>query len=70
MYCAAVGDSELCRVFQDEEKRNEISILLPASQKETVLPVNAAPSAPVPQSSHELPDCVRSARKTQLPDSK
>ncbi|NXT97808.1 TNR1A factor, partial [Buphagus erythrorhynchus] len=52
-----------------EEKRNEISILLPESQKETELPVNATlSSGPLPQSSHELPDCVRPARKTQLPD--
>ncbi|NXO10532.1 TNR1A factor, partial [Oriolus oriolus] len=55
-------------VSEDEVKRNEISILLPESQKETELPLNATPSAPLPQSSHELPDCVRPARKTQLPD--
>lgn len=57
-------------VFQVEEKRNEISTLLPESRKETELPVNATPSAPVLQRSHELPDCVTPARKTQLPDSK
>ncbi|NXR97732.1 TNR1A factor, partial [Oxylabes madagascariensis] len=52
-----------------EEKRNEISNLLPESKKETELPLNATLSpAPLPQSSHELPDCVRPARKTQLPD--
>ncbi|NXY50478.1 TNR1A factor, partial [Ceuthmochares aereus] len=51
-------------------KRNEISILLPESQKEMELLVNATPPPPAPllQSSHELPDCVRPARKTQLPD--
>uniref|UniRef100_A0A8B9E469 TNR1A factor n=1 Tax=Anser cygnoides TaxID=8845 RepID=A0A8B9E469_ANSCY len=43
--------------------------ILPEAQKETELLVNAMPpSAPLPQSSHELPDCVRPARKTQLPD--
>ncbi|KAJ7402662.1 tumor necrosis factor receptor superfamily member 1A isoform X2 [Pitangus sulphuratus] len=51
-----------------EVKRNEVSFLLPESKKEIELPVNATPSAPLPQSSHELPDCVRPARKTQLPD--
>ncbi|XP_030806575.1 tumor necrosis factor receptor superfamily member 1A [Camarhynchus parvulus] len=51
------------------EEKNEISTLCPESQKETELPLNATqPSAPLPQSSHELPDCVRPARKTQLPD--
>ncbi|NXN98646.1 TNR1A factor, partial [Rhinopomastus cyanomelas] len=50
-------------------KRTEISILLPESQKEIDLPVNASPPpAPLPQISHELPDCVSPARKTQLPD--
>ncbi|KAM9389855.1 tumor necrosis factor receptor superfamily member 1A-like [Phaethornis superciliosus] len=53
-----------------EVKRNEISILSPESQKETELLLNATPApAPLLQSSHELPDCVRPARKTQLPDS-
>ncbi|NWW93399.1 TNR1A factor, partial [Rhynochetos jubatus] len=52
-------------IFQVEVKRSEI--LLPESQKETELPVTAA-QAHLPQSSHELPDCVRPARKTQLPD--
>ncbi|NXD43970.1 TNR1A factor, partial [Copsychus sechellarum] len=66
VYWAAMGDSGLC-VFQGEEKRNEISTLVPESQKETELPVNAS-SGPLPRSSHELPDCVRPARKTQLPD--
>lgn len=72
MYCAAAGDSGLRKcVFQVEVKRSEISILLPESQKETELSVNATPPpAPLPQSSHELPDCVRPARRTQLPDSK
>ncbi|NWW53395.1 TNR1A factor, partial [Pedionomus torquatus] len=57
-------------VFQVEVKRSEISILLPESRKETELSVNAAAPSPAPplQSSHELPDCVRPARKTQLPD--
>ncbi|NXU48277.1 TNR1A factor, partial [Turnix velox] len=55
-------------VFQVEAKR-EVSMLLPESQKETELSVTAtAPPAPLLQSSHELPDCVRPARKTQLPD--
>ncbi|XP_054064037.1 tumor necrosis factor receptor superfamily member 1A-like [Rissa tridactyla] len=56
-------------VSEVEVKRSEISILLPEFQKETELSVNAPPPpAPLPQSSHELPDCVRPARKTQLPD--
>ncbi|XP_056350723.1 tumor necrosis factor receptor superfamily member 1A isoform X2 [Oenanthe melanoleuca] len=56
-------------VSEGEEKRNEISTLVPESQKETELPENATLSSePLPQSSHELPDCVRPARKTQLPD--
>ncbi|NXG57662.1 TNR1A factor, partial [Hemiprocne comata] len=56
-------------VFQAEIKRNEIPILLPESKKETQLLVNATPeSALLPQSSHEFPDCVRPARKTQFPD--
>lgn len=55
-------------VSEVEVKRSAISIL-PEAQKETELLVNAMPpSAPLPQSSHELPDCVRPARKTQLPD--
>lgn len=72
MYCPAADDSELRKcVFQVEVKRDEISILLPESQKETELLVNATPPpAPLPQSSHEFPDCVRPARKRQLPDSK
>ncbi|NXE21163.1 TNR1A factor, partial [Ardeotis kori] len=56
-------------VSEVEVKINEISILLPEPQKETELSVNATPPpAPLLQSSHELPDCVRPARKTQLPD--
>ncbi|KFP79624.1 Tumor necrosis factor receptor superfamily member 1A, partial [Apaloderma vittatum] len=56
-------------VSEVKVKRSEISILLPESQKEAELSVNApAPPAPLPQSSHELPDCVRPARKTELPD--
>ncbi|NXG47661.1 TNR1A factor, partial [Psilopogon haemacephalus] len=64
------GSSGLTKcVFQVEVKRNEISILLPESQKETEFIVNATPTtAPLPQSSHELPDCISPARKTQLPD--
>ncbi|KAM4683681.1 tumor necrosis factor receptor superfamily member 1A isoform 1-T1 [Amazona ochrocephala] len=53
-----------------EVKKGEISILLPESRKETELLVNATPPpVPLPQSSHEFPDCVRPARKRQLPDS-
>uniref|UniRef100_A0A8C6Z4F6 TNR1A factor n=1 Tax=Nothoprocta perdicaria TaxID=30464 RepID=A0A8C6Z4F6_NOTPE len=56
-------------LFQVEAERNVTSIILPESQQETVLLVNATPlAAPMPQSSHELPDCVSPARKTQLPD--
>ncbi|KFQ16797.1 PREDICTED: tumor necrosis factor receptor superfamily member 1A, partial [Merops nubicus] len=55
-------------VSEVEVKRNEISILAPESQKEIELSVNATPSAPLLQSSQELPDCVSPARKTQLPD--
>ncbi|NWZ04791.1 TNR1A factor, partial [Agelaius phoeniceus] len=51
------------------EEKNEISTFCPESQKETELPIIATqPSDPLPQSSHEFPDCVRPARKTQLPD--
>ncbi|NWR85393.1 TNR1A factor, partial [Furnarius figulus] len=66
--CVSLPQTTKEPVSEVEVKRNEISILLPESQKEIELSVNAAPSAPLPQSSHELPDCVRPARKTQLPD--
>ncbi|NWW76864.1 TNR1A factor, partial [Climacteris rufus] len=66
--CVSLPQTTKEPVPEVEEKRNEISILLPEPQKETELPVHASPSAPLPQSSHELPDCVRPARKTQLPD--
>ncbi|NXK62301.1 TNR1A factor, partial [Sylvietta virens] len=67
--CVSLPQTTKEPVSEVEEKRNEISTLLPESQKETELPVNAnLSSAPLPQSSHELPDCVRPARKTQLPD--
>ncbi|NWS72080.1 TNR1A factor, partial [Crotophaga sulcirostris] len=64
------GDSVLRKcVFQIQVKGNEISILLPESQKEKELLANAtSPPAPLSQSSHELPDCISPARKTQLPD--
>ncbi|NXP63548.1 TNR1A factor, partial [Chloropsis cyanopogon] len=67
--CVSLPQTTKEPVSEVEEKRNEISTLLPESEKETELPVNAMlSSAPLPQSSHELPDCVRPARKTQLPD--
>ncbi|NXJ11804.1 TNR1A factor, partial [Odontophorus gujanensis] len=45
-------------------------IVLPEIKKETELVVDATPSsAPLLQRLHELPDCVRPARKRQLPDS-
>ncbi|XP_071415918.1 tumor necrosis factor receptor superfamily member 1A isoform X2 [Pithys albifrons albifrons] len=66
--CVSLPQTTKEPVSEVEVKRNEISILLPESQKEIELSVNATPSAPLPQSSHELPDCVRPARKTQLPD--
>ncbi|NWH35324.1 TNR1A factor, partial [Chloropsis hardwickii] len=67
--CVSLPQTTKEPVSEVEEKRNEISTLLPESQKETELPVNAMlSSAPLPQSSHELSDCVRPARKTQLPD--
>ncbi|NXX35717.1 TNR1A factor, partial [Nicator chloris] len=67
--CVSLPQTTKEPVSEVEEKRNEISTLLPESQKETELPVNATLlSAPLPQSSHELPDCVTPARKTQLPD--
>ncbi|NWR41353.1 TNR1A factor, partial [Regulus satrapa] len=51
------------------EGQHEIPTLLPESQKEPKLAVNVAlSSAPLPQRSHELPDCVGPARRTQLPD--
>ncbi|KAM6290854.1 tumor necrosis factor receptor superfamily member 1A isoform 1-T1 [Porphyrio hochstetteri] len=67
--CVSLPQTTKDPVSEVEVKRNEISVLLPESQKkETELIVSATPSAPLPQSSHELPDCVRPARKTQLPD--
>ncbi|KAF4804921.1 TNF receptor superfamily member 1A [Turdus rufiventris] len=67
--CVSLPQTTKETVSEVEEKINEISTLLPESQKETKLPGNATiPSGPLPQSSHELPDCVRPARKTQLPD--
>ncbi|XP_005038541.1 PREDICTED: tumor necrosis factor receptor superfamily member 1A [Ficedula albicollis] len=67
--CVSLPQTTKETVSEGEEKRNEISTLVPESQKETESPVNAAlSSGPLPQSSHELPDCVRPARKTQLPD--
>ncbi|XP_032909256.1 tumor necrosis factor receptor superfamily member 1A isoform X2 [Catharus ustulatus] len=67
--CVSLPQTTKETVSEVEEKINEISTLLPESQKETKLPVNATlSSGPLPQSSHELPDCVRPARKTQLPD--
>ncbi|NXC88192.1 TNR1A factor, partial [Cercotrichas coryphoeus] len=65
--CVPLPQTTRETVSEGEEKRNEIYTLVPESQKETELPVNAS-SGPLPQSSHELPDCVRPARKTQLPD--
>ncbi|NXD21629.1 TNR1A factor, partial [Spelaeornis formosus] len=68
--CVSLPQTAKEPVSEVEEKRNEISTLPPESQKETNFPVNAPLSSPpVSQSSHELPDCVRPARKTQLPDS-
>lgn len=67
--CVSLPKTTKEPVSEVEEKRNEISILHSESQKETELPVNATPSASQSQSSHELPDCVTPARKTQLPDS-
>ncbi|NWX28964.1 TNR1A factor, partial [Notiomystis cincta] len=67
--CVALPQTTKEPVSKIEEKINEISILPPESRKEIELPVNATPSAPPARSSHELPDCVRPARKTQLPDS-
>ncbi|NWU00264.1 TNR1A factor, partial [Urocynchramus pylzowi] len=70
-FCSCVSLPQTTKelVSEVEEKRNEISTLLPGSQKEIELPVNPTlPSAPPPQSSNELPDCVRPARKTQFPD--
>ncbi|NXJ65609.1 TNR1A factor, partial [Rostratula benghalensis] len=67
--CGEYSSSKKKCLFQVEVKRSEISTLLPESQKEIELSVKAAPPpAPMLQSSHELPDCVRPARKTQLPD--
>ncbi|NXA10573.1 TNR1A factor, partial [Sapayoa aenigma] len=66
--CVSLPQTTKEPVSEVDVKRNEISILLPEAQKETELSVNATPSAPLPQSSLELPDCVRPARKTQLPD--
>ncbi|NWY68753.1 TNR1A factor, partial [Erithacus rubecula] len=67
--CVSLPQTTKETVSEGEEKRNEISTLVPKSQKETELQVNATVSSePLPQSSPELPDCVRPARKTQLPD--
>ncbi|KFP23696.1 Tumor necrosis factor receptor superfamily member 1A, partial [Colius striatus] len=68
--CVSLPQTTKEPVCEAEVKRGEISILLAESQKETELSVNATHSpAPLLQSSQELPDCVRPARKTQLPDS-
>ncbi|KAM7128608.1 LOW QUALITY PROTEIN: tumor necrosis factor receptor superfamily member 1A-like [Ciconia maguari] len=67
--CVSLPQTTKEPVSEVEVKRSEISVLLPEPQKETQLSVNATPPpAPLLQSSHELPDCVRPARKTQLPD--
>ncbi|NXX82472.1 TNR1A factor, partial [Urocolius indicus] len=67
--CVSLPQTTKEPVCEVEVKRNEISILLAESQKETELSVNATQSpAPLLQNSQELPDCVRPARKTQLPD--
>ncbi|NXY91244.1 TNR1A factor, partial [Alcedo cyanopectus] len=67
--CVSLPQTTKEPVSEVEVKRGEISILLPESQKERELPLNSTPpAAPLPQSSHELPDCVSPARKTQLPD--
>ncbi|KAM6309821.1 tumor necrosis factor receptor superfamily member 1A isoform 2-T2 [Podargus strigoides] len=68
--CVSLPQTTKEPLSEVEVKRSEISILLPESQKEAELSANATPPpAPLLQSSHELPDCVRPARRTQLPDS-
>ncbi|NXI43846.1 TNR1A factor, partial [Galbula dea] len=70
-FCSCVSLPQTTKepVSEVEVKRSEISILLPESQRETEFLVNATPpAAPLLPSSHELPDCVSHARKTQLPD--
>lgn len=66
-----MGDCELRHCFFQVEAKGSAIAVLPEIQKEKELLVNATPpSVPLLQSSHELPDCVRPARKRQLPDSK
>ncbi|XP_010129565.1 PREDICTED: tumor necrosis factor receptor superfamily member 1A-like, partial [Buceros rhinoceros silvestris] len=67
--CVSLPQTTKEPVSEVEVKRSEISILLPESQREIELSVKATPPpASVRQSSQELPDCVSTARKTQLPD--
>ncbi|XP_051500037.1 tumor necrosis factor receptor superfamily member 1A-like [Apus apus] len=67
--CVPLPQTTKEALHEGEVKRNEISILLPESQKESQLLVNATPSSePLSQSSQEFPDYVRPAPKTQLPD--
>ncbi|NWR57531.1 TNR1A factor, partial [Bucorvus abyssinicus] len=67
--CVSLPQTTKEPVSEVEVKQSEISILLPESQREIELSVKATPPpAPLPQRSHELPDCVSPARKTQLPD--
>ncbi|KGL85252.1 Tumor necrosis factor receptor superfamily member 1A, partial [Tinamus guttatus] len=67
--CVALSNMSREPASEVEVERNVTSIILPESPQETVLLVNAIPpAAPMPQSSQELPDCVRPARTTQLPD--
>ncbi|XP_021253030.1 tumor necrosis factor receptor superfamily member 1A-like isoform X1 [Numida meleagris] len=66
--CVSLPQTSKEPVSEVEVKGSAITVL-PVVQKETELPVNATPPAvPLLQSSHELPDCVRPARKRQLPD--
>ncbi|NXT09085.1 TNR1A factor, partial [Prunella fulvescens] len=67
--CVSLPQTTKEPVSEVEEKRNEVSTLLPVSQKEAESLVQTTlPSPPLPQSPHELPDCVSPARNTELPD--
>ncbi|NXL86827.1 TNR1A factor, partial [Alectura lathami] len=66
--CVSLPQTSKEPVSEVEVKKSATS-RLPEAQKEIELLVTATPpSAPLLQSSPELPDCVRPARKTQLPD--
>ncbi|OXB76238.1 UNVERIFIED_CONTAM: hypothetical protein H355_014646 [Colinus virginianus] len=66
--CVSLPQTSKEPVSEVDVKASAITVL-PEIKKETELVVDATPSAePLLQRLHELPDCVRPARKRQLPD--